>query len=108
MVKLMEVPKCIFRQEGPCKDVYKLMNKFFVNTKKYLEERVEENPLIEIKNAFLNERIGAVTGDKISYVKYQEKYIVAGMLETKTALNDLQFTFFRDLSCLEKRKGEFL
>ena len=108
MVKLMEVPKCIFRQVSSVVDVYELMNKFFINTKGYLEERVGENPLFEIKDAFLNERVGTVTGDKITYVKYQEKYIVAGMLETKTAFNDLQFTFFRDLSCLEKRRKDFL
>ena len=42
------------------------------------------------------------TNNRITYVEFREKYLVAGMLETMTAFDDLQFTFFRDLSFLEE------
>ena len=40
--------------------------------------------------------------ERITYVRYK-KYILAGMLQTSDAFSDLQFTFFRDLSCLEDK-----
>ena len=39
-MKLMEVPKAIFRQVSSAEDVYKLMDNFFVNTKEYIMENL--------------------------------------------------------------------
>lgn len=105
MIELMEVPKAIFAQVGPTSDVDKLMNAFFVNTRGYIEFKIK-NALefnFEIKSAdFAYSSMGVNSNDRITYMAFKERYIVAGMLETRTAFNNLQFTFFRDLSCLEK------
>ena len=111
MVKLIKVPKAIFRQVSSAEDVNKLMDDFFINTKKYVQSRLENSLdfYFEIKAgnlAYSSDKVNS--NNRITYVEFREKYIVAGMLETRTAFNDLQFTFFRDLSCLEKRREEFL
>ena len=105
MVELMDVPKAIFRQVSPTEDVNELMNDFFINVKEYVQSKLEESPehYFKIKVgdlAYSSDKVNS--NDRITYVEFREKYIVAGMLETRTAFNDLQFTFFRDLSCLEK------
>jgi len=106
MVKLMKVPKSIFRQTGDEKiHVENLMEKFFVNTKKYVQSKLkgDEDHYFKIKSASFSYGSRQVNSDNIvTYVEFRERYIIAGMFETRTAFNDLQFTFFRDLSCLEK------
>lgn len=102
MVKLMEVPKAIFRQVGMEEGVQELMNGFFVNAKEYIQSKLKEseNHYFEIKSAQLIYQLGDIPMERITYVQYK-KYVVASMLQTTDVLNDLQFTFFRDLSCLE-------
>jgi hypothetical protein len=105
MVKLMKIPKAIFRQTDSTQDINKLMNSFFVNTKEYVKSRLENSidNYFEIKSANLSYNSNEINSDnRISYLEFKEKYILAGMLETRTTFNNLQFTFFRDLSCLEK------
>ena len=101
----MKVPKAIFRQVNPTQDVQELMDKFFINTKEYVQNKLEKNVnhLFEIKSAKLTYGPNKVNLDnRITYLEFNEKYIISGMFETRTPFNDLQFTFFRDLSCLEK------
>jgi len=106
MVELIEVPGAIFRQVGPTEECYKLMNDFFINTKEYIQSKLEnsEDFYFVIKSAdFAYSSHEVNSNNRITYVEFKEKYVLAGMLETRTAFNDLQFTFFRDLSCLEKK-----
>ena len=104
MVELMKVPKAIYRQVGDAKNVQNLMNDFFINTKEYIQNKLNINDMyFQIKCADFAYSSKIVNSDnRITYVEFKEKHIVAGMFETRTAFNDLQFTFFRDLSCLEK------
>jgi len=105
MVKLMKVPKAIFRQVEPTPDVQNLMNDFFINTKEHIQNKLErsEDHYFEIKSAdFAYSSNEVNSNNRITYLEYEERYIVAGMLETRNAFNNLRFTFFRDLTCLEK------
>ena len=109
MVKLMKVPKTIFRQTEDEKiHAENLMEKFFVNAKKYVESKLKLKKIdkvhFKIKCADLAYSSEKVNSDnRITYVEFKEKYVLAGMLETRTAFNDLQFTFLRDLSCLQEK-----
>ena len=103
----MKVPKAIYRQVSGAGEVTNLMDDFFVNTKKYVESKLKLKNVGEayfkIKSASFSYGSRQVNSDNIvTYVEFRERYIIAGMFETRTAFNDLQFTFFRDLSCLEK------
>ena len=104
MVKLMEIPKPLLREVGS--DAQKLMNELFINTKEYVQSKLKnsEDFYFVIKSADLAYSSHEVnSNNRITYVEFKEKYILAGMLETRTAFNYSQFTFFRDLSCLEKK-----
>jgi len=113
MVKLMDLPKSDCRITGDTEDVYKLMNDFFINTKKYIESRLDRCPdfYFDIKSGEIvynsqEENLDkapqqVVSDDRITCLKFKEKYNVAGMLETRTECNNVQFTFFRNLDCLE-------
>lgn len=101
MVKLIKVPESMLRDVGS--DAQDIMNKFFINTKEYIQSKLDrsEDHFFEIKSAkFIDARKNIELENRITYVEFKEKYIVAGMLETRTAFNFSQFTFFRDLSCL--------
>ena len=100
----MKVPKSIFRQVSPASDIYKLMQDFFINAKDYVQEKlIEKDYLFKIKSAELAYNPDEVNlVNRITYLEFKEKYVIAGMLETRTRFNDLQFTFFRDLSCLQE------
>lgn len=105
MVNLMNLPKTAFRKVGETGDINKIMDDFFLNTKKYIQKNLMEgdDSLFEVKSASLIyglERDKIDSNNRITYVEYKEKWVVAGMLETRTRFNDLEFTFFRDLSCL--------
>ncbi|MDP2672630.1 MAG: hypothetical protein Q8O84_02350 [Nanoarchaeota archaeon] len=104
MVKLMKVPKAIYRQVSGAGDVQNLMDYFFINTKKYVQIKLNVNDThFYIKSAdfaYSSEKVNS--NNRITYVEFKEKYILAGVMETRTRFNNLQFTFFRDLSCLEE------
>ena len=102
-MELMEVPKCVSRNTGEQVAIVETIDNFFTNTKEYIEE-VLFNTMredFEIKNPELTyNRIES--NDGLAYLLYKEKYIIAGVIETRTAFNNLHYTFFRDLSFLEK------
>ena len=105
MVKLMKVPKCasIFLDAENSGKYQTKMEKFLVNTKNYLESIHNKSKphAFEIKSGELIYS-GVNSNDRLTYLIYEEKYLVAGVIETRTPFNHLQFTFFRDLSCLEE------
>ena len=47
-------------------------------------------------------KIKVDSDDRATFMIFKEKYVVAAMFETRTELNNPQFTFLRDLSCLEE------
>ena len=113
MIKLTEIPKSFMGELGT--DAHKYMGEFFINTKGYVQSRLKcsEDYYFEIKSShFTNirkDKEKIELDNRITYVEFKEKYIIAGMIETRTAFNYSQFTFFRDLSWLEKEiKNELL
>lgn len=105
----MKVPKTVFTEVRPAPEIQKLMDDFFLNAKDYIQTKLMEcdDGLFEVKSANLVYDSDSAHGlkkvnsdNRITYVEFKEKYIIAGMFETRTAFNDLEFTFFRDLSCL--------
>lgn len=102
MVKLMKVPESMLRDLGS--DTQEIMNKFFINTKEYIQSKLDrsEDNYFEVKCADLAYSSNEVnSNNRITYVEFKEKYVIAGMIETRTAYNFSQFTYFRDLSCLK-------
>lgn len=112
MGSLRNVPKAISRQTGETKEIDKIMNDFFINTKQYIQSRLMErhDSFFEIKSAELVCGIPeteeyVISNNRITYLEYKEKWVVAGMLQTRTGFNNLEFTFFRDLECLRTDRG---
>ncbi len=101
MVELMKIPKSVSLITGEQGNITDLIDGFFINSKQYVEQ-VSDNANdfdFEIKSAEVDYR--DIEGkDKLSYLIYKEKYIIAGVLETRTPYNNLHYTFFRDLSFL--------
>ena len=109
MVVLMKVPKAVLTEVRPTPEIQKLMDDFFLNAEDYIQTKLMEcdDSLFEVKSADFAYGSDSAHGlekvnsdNRITYVEFKEKYIIAGMLETRTAFNNLEFTFFRDLSCL--------
>ncbi len=105
MVKLMDIPKPFGRITGESGNAHELMNNFFINTKEYIQSKLNDNDVnnFKIEGGYLVSSPSEVISDNIiNYLTFREKYVVATMFETRTEFNYLQFTFFRDLSCLEE------
>ena len=106
MIKLMKIPKCasLFLDAEYLGKFQTKMEKFLVNTKNYIESVHDKSKphTFEIKSGELIYS-GTNSNDSLTYLIYEEKYLVAGIIETRTPFNNLQFTFFRDLSCLEEK-----
>ncbi len=106
MVKLIKVPKCssIFLDAKYSGKFQKTIDKFLINTKDYIEsiQNKSKPHTCEIKSGELIYS-GVNSNDRLTYLIYEEKYVVAGVIETRTPFNNLQYTFFRDLSGLKKK-----
>lgn len=102
----MKLPKTSFRQVGRAGNINKIMDDFFFNTREYIQKTLMEadNNFFEVKSASLIYNLNVNSDNRITYLEYKEKWVVAGMLETRTRFNDLEFTFFRDLSCLKNNE----
>ena len=103
-MKLSKIPECatVFLDSENTAEFAKTIDDFFVNTKEYLKEVNKAKSFdFEIKVASL--KYGSIKSDDIiTYLSYMGKYVVAGVIETRTEFNNLRYTFFRDLSCLDK------
>jgi hypothetical protein len=109
MKKLNPVPKrirCPIEQGGKIEEI---IDKFFIETKEHIENKYGKSPAFEIKSFWLanqcyfstNKDDNAMTDERVKYVLYQDR-IVAGVIERRTEFNHADYTFFRDLSKLEK------
>lgn len=102
----MKVPKpaSVFLDEKDLGEFQTKIDKFLVNTKNYIEG-VHDKSMPHSFEINIGELLysGVNSNDRLTYLIYEEKYLVAGVIETRTPFNNAQFTFFRDLSCLEKK-----
>ena len=86
--------------------VQETIDDFFVETKEYLEQKYrDEAPHIELQNYQLahdscdsSEKV--IADDKLNYLLYSDR-LVAGVIERRTAFNNLEFIFFRNLKNLD-------
>ena len=104
-IKLMDIPKSDCRITGDTEDVYGLMNDFFINAKEYIESKLTRDisDYFKIDAASLSYGpLDIISDNRINHLNFRDKYLIAAMLETRTEGNNVQFTFFRDLSCLEE------
>ena len=105
MVDLIDIPKTFSRITGEEEGVDDIINDFFINSRKHIESKVKrESPIyFEIDSASLAYGSNHVnSNDRVTYLKLDDRYVVAGVIETRTAYNSIQYSFFRDLSCLEE------
>ena len=75
MVKLIKVPKAIFRRVENSSDVDELMNNFFINIKEYIQSKLngDEDHYFKIKSASFSYGSRQVNSDNIvTYVEFRE------------------------------------
>ena len=94
-MKLKPVPKRIRTSLDSHPEINEKINNFFSETKKYLELHYGKSPNIEIKSNNFAETEGNLT-----YLLYKDQ-VVAGVFETRTEFNNLEYIFFRDIRGLE-------
>jgi hypothetical protein len=102
-VKLMDVPKCMLLPEGyQKKKLARIRRDFFSNTHQYIESVFGVGSHMDFKRKYaeFNFEDSNVT-NKLTSIVWRDEYIFAGCIETRTLNNDKQYTFFRDLSCIE-------
>lgn len=75
---------------------------FFSATKETIEARLgkQEGPYFEIKSREMANEQGVITDDRITYLLYKDR-MVCGVFERRTQWNHVEYTFFRDLRCLD-------
>jgi len=107
MKKLKPIPGRIrcFLDGDDLVDVQKTMDNFFVETKEYLDQKYKEKfPQIEVEvYPLAHESYGSseiiLTNDRLTYLLYNDR-LVAGVIEKRTAYNNLEYIFFRNLKNL--------
>jgi hypothetical protein len=82
-----------------------IIDEFFLNIEEYILSLYEYYfpSNFEIKFRELAHS-GKITKDKLTYLVLndEKEYVLAGILCTQTEFKNWNYTFFRDLSCLEK------
>jgi len=105
LVKLMNVPKCTSSLvDGDERvKVRETIDGFFNNTKAYIESIHDKSRPheFEIKSGEIRDNVSGDSDDRLTYMLY-DRYVVAGVLETRTLFNNVMYTFFRNLSSLEE------
>ena len=106
LVKLMSVPERIHSSvDGDERvKVGEIIDGFFNNTRAYIENIHDKSRPheFEIKSGEIKYNVSGDSDDRLSYMLYGGRYVVAGVLETRTLSNNVMYTFFRDLSFLEE------
>lgn len=116
MIKLKPVPGRIRAPlDGNCLSEMKVQEKidnFFVETKEYLEQKYKDKaPHIERKiYPLAHESYGSseiiLTNDRLNYLLYNDR-LVAGVIERRTAFNNLEYIFFRNLKEINSKIPKF-
>ena len=80
----------------------KTIDSFFDNTIGYIESVHDKSKHHEfnIRGGEINYPDGG-SNYRLTYLLYDDNYVVAGVVETRTTFNHLRFTFFRDDKFLE-------
>ena len=100
----MDLPRSveIFLDSEGTSSFGKTIDSFFDNTIGYIKSVHDKSKPHEF-----NIRGGEInypdrgSNDRLTYLLYDDNYVVAGVVETRTTFNHLRFTFFRDDKFLE-------
>lgn len=99
-MKLCEIPKPVdvFLDSKEISKMEKIINEFFNNTKAYIES-IHDSSIpheFRIRTASFDYS-GIKNDDGVTYLSYDDNYIVAGVVKTRNTYNNLRYTFFRSL-----------
>jgi len=104
-MKLQDIPKSrkVFLDSGDVLKFMTTMDDFFRNTRDYVESVHDSSRPhdFRIKSGEINYDCVS-SNDRLTYLFYDDCFVLAGVIETRTPLNHLRYTFFRDLGCLEE------
>jgi hypothetical protein len=103
LTRLKPVPERI--RVGVGDFVQDKIDNFFLETKKYLEDKYGKSPNFEIQIYPLaqdscDSSNAITTNDRLNYLLYNDR-LVAGVIERRTEFNNLEYIFFRNLKDLE-------
>jgi len=91
------IPNSIRVNTGEQQKVSKTIDGFFVETKEFIEKTYKVQELeFEIRSGNIAYNFTQMTDDRITYLSYRNM-IIAGVFETRTEFNYIQYTFFRNL-----------
>jgi len=95
------IPNQIIVNIGNQHSVQKTIDDFFLETKEFIEENYDVLGLdFEIKSGEIAyQRL--ISNDRVTYLSYRDM-ILAGVLETRTEFNYVQYTFFRNIEGVEE------
>ena len=103
-LKSVPRPVGVFLDANEVSKISKTIDDFFQNTKEYVESVHDKSKphKFEIRSGEIRYSGLEQSHGMLTYMFYDDKHVVAGVVETRTEFNNLRYTFFRDLSCLER------
>lgn len=102
-LKPIPISVSIFLDADEALKFRKTIDDFLNNARRYIESVQDKSRPheFEIKSGEIRYP-GRDSNDRLTYLLYDDEHVVAGVTETRTRFNNLRYTFFRNLSCLEK------
>ena len=97
----MEIPKTVIVDTGEHGKVQPTIDRFFVETREYLIQSYENiiHQNFHIESGELATATNHITDNRLTYMTYSG-HLVAGVAETRTEFNHIQYTFFQSLDSL--------
>ena len=96
----MDVPKPIKATTAPNYEAYRTIDEFFLEIKSEVEKKLPEGPdNFRIGCYRLTEGVDTILDDKV-HVLYYRNDVLAVVTETRTAFNNVRFSFFKNLENL--------
>ena len=106
LANLMDIPErtCSVVDADERVEVVRTIDSFFKNTKECIESIHDKSRphKFEIKSGEIKYNVSKDSNDRLTYMLCDDRYVVVGVLETRTPINNVMYTFFRDLSFLEE------
>ncbi len=94
------IPNPIRVNTGEQEGVAKTIDDFLVETEKFIKKHYEvQESKFQIRSGEIAYNSGQITNDRITYLSYRDM-ILASVFETRTELNYVHYTFFRNLDGL--------
>ena len=103
-MKLCEIPKSIdvFLDSEEISKMEEIIDEFFNNTKAYLESVHDSSVPHEFRIRTAGfDYSGTESNDRATYLFYDDRYVVAGVIRTRNMFNNVRHTFFRNLDFLD-------